>query len=102
MSNHGYSRRRPKSKGDIAPPTSRVQMDAVTGELVTTALDGVQLAFETVRRWYETAATAHRLSGPQRERLADLVLVMVMRTKRHRDRDVDALRALLATMGAAA
>ncbi len=62
-----YSHRRAKSKGDITPPTERVQQDA--------DLD--------------------------RERLADMVLVMVLRTKRHRERDVDALRALVLDMAGA-
>lgn len=102
MSNYGYSRRRPKSKGDITDPTERVHQDAVTGELVTTPLDGVQLAFEKVRRDYETAAHLFDLSGAERERLADMVILMVVKTKRHQDSDVEAIEDVLEWMNTAA
>lgn len=96
MSN--FSRHRPASKGDITVPTERVARDPVTGEITRTILDGVQLAFESVRRWYETAAERHQLSQAERERLADMVLLDVLLTKQHTDADMDALAALLAAM----
>lgn len=92
-----YSRRRPKSKGDITVPTERTQCDSVTGAVVVTPLDAVQLAFEAVRRVYDAGAV--RLSAPEVERLADMVAVYAVRTKRHRERDVEALAVLLAGMG---
>lgn len=99
MSNYGYSRRRPASKGDVAAPTERVQQNAVTGEIERTVLDNVQLAFENVRRWYETAGTLFHLSPAGRERLADMVILMVAATKRHTDAQLEALAGLLKGMG---
>ncbi len=101
MPDTSHSRRRPRSKGGISPPTERVAKDSVTGELVTTSLDAVFLAFEAVCRVYQNSANAHELTDADRERLADMVLVWVLRTKRHRDADVEALRGLLAVMGRA-
>lgn len=95
MSSH--SRRRARSKGDIAPPTERVSVDQVTGAVVVVALDAVRRAFESVRRAYD--AVALRLSVPELERLADMLAVFAIGSKRHRERDLDALRALLAEMG---
>lgn len=100
MSNHGYSRRRPKSKGPIVAPTARTHRDTVTGEIERVNLDAVQKAFEAARRAYENAAVWHGMkTQAECERLADMMLVYVIQTKRHRDRDVAALRELLATMG---
>ncbi len=92
-----HSHKRGKSRGDIAPPTERVAVDQVTGETTVVALDGPQLAFEAIVRVYQNQA--HELTDAERDRLADMVLVWALRTKRHRERDVEALRGLLAVMG---
>jgi hypothetical protein len=79
-----YSRRRPKSRGDIVEPTHRTSQDAV------------QVAYERVRQVYDQWRMG--MSPGDLERLADAVMVMTMESRRHRERDVDALRALLAAM----
>lgn len=99
MSNYGYSRRRPASKGEIVAPTERVAQNPVTGEIERTPLDNVQRAFETARRWYETAAFVNNLSTAERERLADAVILMVAATKRHTDAQLESLAGLLKGMG---
>jgi hypothetical protein len=91
-----YSRRRPKSRGDIVEPTHRTSQDAVTGEVVRVELDAVQVAYERVRQVYDQWRMG--MSPGDLERLADAVMVMTMESRRHRERDVDALRALLAAM----
>lgn len=93
-----YSRRRPRSKGDIVQPTHRTQQDAVTGELVVTLLDEVQLAFEAMRRTLDGLVLKYNLPPQSQERLADLVMIQALRMKRHRDSDVEALRELLRDM----
>lgn len=95
-----HSRRRPASKGEITEPTERISQNPVTGEIERTVLNAVQKAFEKFRRSLETAAWMNQLTAPERERLADMVMLMVMQTKRHTDADLDALRDLLGAMNA--
>lgn len=98
MSNHDYSRRRAKSKGDIIQSTERVSIDQVTGETVVVPLDAVQVAFESIRRWYDTTVLHAILSSAERERLADMMMLMILRSKRHTERDMEALADLLEWM----
>jgi hypothetical protein len=93
-----YSRRRPASKGDITAPTHRTHQDAVSGEIVTVELDGVQLAFEGVARWFETMASKFNLTAAERERLAVKLVMFAAAQMRHTDADLDALAALLVAM----
>jgi hypothetical protein len=93
-----YSRRRPKSKGDIVERTERVSRNPVTGEIERVELDGVQLIFEATVRAMEAAFARHKTTTADLERLADMLAFLAVRTKRHTDADLDAMRALLAAM----